>query len=496
LKLFDERTGTWHDYSKRAGKEVVFGKTIGPAGTPERLLDPATLWNEVEKAEPRSTSQIGRDYRIPIPRGLNKDAAVAMSMAMAGYLVSRFQVPVSVGVHRDNDVDLDGNQKPAAMIGYHAHLYFPTRQLVREGDGEGATWWLGEKLSDLSNKRTSAALVDDMNAKWAALANRFAQKAGLSERFESKSYVRLGLDITPKNVRARRFGKKNKWYPTKAATTPALNMDPHAVRARLHARRAASAGQAAKGAVVRAKRASSRPVKGKAPLVNRVSFVGGRTLRLDSHMRLAELMRRAGPVPTNDSQQAALERSMFLADFIESLLFAQERGRQAQGDFEMAMLREDLAQSDARVRKDILDGELRRAEAALERWLRMHPLKARFNVPSDEYSILVSHRNATSTQLARLQGTIAKRATTASALVQARDVEVGLEERARLQIVDAMQAYKPDFRTVVQALSAHLDDVQRADVAALADALGIDVLDVMSPARAEAAFVSPRKNNP
>jgi hypothetical protein len=237
-------------------------------------------------------------------------------------------------------------------------------------------------------------------------------------------------------------------------------------------------------------------VHGKAPLINRVSFVGGRTVRLDSHLRLAELMRNAGPRPTSDAEQAALERSMLLADFIESLLFAQERARQAQGDFEMAMLREDLALADARARKVVLDASLRRAEARLSAWLTSHPLRARFHVPSDDFSILKANRDAAETQANRVRTVIHTHVSTIKTLVMDRDIELRTEDKVRAAIVEKMDAYKPDFRAVAGIITAGLSDVQTNDIADLADELGVAVLDLMSSARAEAPFVSPRKTNP
>jgi hypothetical protein len=492
IKLFDERTETWHDYSKRSGKQVVYGETIGPHGAPAWLLEPGTLWNEVEKAESRVDAQICRDYRIPIPFGVDEKAAIAMSRSMAGYIVARFNVPVCIAVHRDNTVDLDGNAKPGDKIGFHAHLLFPTRELVREGECGSETWRLGRKLSELSNRRQSAPIVDSMNEKWAKLANTHLAAAGLPATYESKSYKRLGLDKTPKPTRARRYGAKNQWYPKTTGAAPVPQLDASSVKQRLHARREKSVETALKGGVVRARRAATREIRGKSPLINRASFVGGRTLRIDSHLRLAELMRSAGPRPTSDAEQAALERSMLLADFIESLLFAQERARQAQGDFDMQMMREEFALADARARKQVVDAALRRAEERLSAWLTSHPLRARLHVPSDELSILQTNRETSARLATRAQTDIRQHVEVIRTLLMERDIEKGREEQVQADIVSKMHAYKPDFRSVVSTIAVALSDQQKNDVTNLADTLQIDVLDVMSAARAEAPFVSPK----
>jgi hypothetical protein len=498
LDLLDERTGTMHTYSKRAGKEVVHAETIGPPGVPAHLLEPAILWNMVDKAEKQANAQLARDFRIPIPLGLAKEDAIDMARGMARFIVARFNTAVSIGVHRDNLVDLDGKEKAEAKVGFHAHLYFPTRSLEKEGEGSAALWFPGNKLSELSNRNTSGELVDTLNAKWATLANRYAAKAGLEAKYESKSYKRLGLDIRPKPERARRFGKHNRWYkPDRtldiggvsltqgarrrrkeamhaAAAVHSVRLDKAAVRERLLARRATAAVKGATLAVDRLKRRSEQGAHGKAPLLNRVRLVGGRTLRIDSHLRLSEAMRRAGPPPRTNAEQAALERAMFLADLLESLLFSVERARQAMADFAMQRMRRELQLADATTRQAIADGELRRAEEKLERWTIAHPLRAQLRRASGQYASLMDACDRAATRSQRAQDTVRTLRTQTDDANRARAHQLMDEEQAHTALVEAMRAYKPDFRTVTGALLQHLGDTEKADIRALAVELAID----------------------
>ncbi|QWT22135.1 MobA/MobL family protein [Bacillus sp. NP157] len=494
IRLFDEQTDTWHDYSKRAGTQVVFGETIGPHGVPPWLLDPATLWNAVERAERRVDAQICRDYRIPIPLGLDEKAAIAMSRSMAGYLVERFNVPVCIAVHRDNTVDLDGKAKPGDKIGFHAHLLFPTRELVREDGGAGETWAFGRKLNELANSRMSSPIVDAMNEKWSRLANKHLAEAGLPETCESKSYKRLGLDKVPKPARARKFGEKNQWYKPSRATREAMaNASQPLVTAddvlsRLQHRRAAQGVKSATNRLARAKRRAGQPVHGKAPLLNHARMVGGRTLRIDSHLRLAELMRNAGPVPTNDAEQAALERSMFLADLLESLLLSMERARQQQSDFAMQMHRKRLALEDAKVRQGAVDRELRRAEAALERWLVNHPLRARYRMATDEHRILVDARNRAAKHVERMHSAVITLIEEMSDIAGEKGKKHTSDNRVAARIIETMSGYKPEFRTVAEALRLHLTTEQNADISDAAHKLGVTDAETVSLNRSEAPF--------
>lgn len=199
LRLYDRRTGVWHDYRKRlVREEIIRALTIAPPGAPAWASDPDELWARAEAAEKRKDAAIARDYRIPLPLGLSDTAAGDMAEAMAHYIVDRLSVPVSIGVHRDNTADAIGEAKPPEKVGAHAHLYFPTRSLDQMVGEDGTTEWVfGPKLVLLASKREGSAFVDQLNEHWALLANQFTQEAGLVSDYDHRSYKRMGLDVTP-----------------------------------------------------------------------------------------------------------------------------------------------------------------------------------------------------------------------------------------------------------------------------------------------------------
>lgn len=189
VSLWDARTGTRHAYARRRRGEIVAAFTVAPDGAPAWATDPAQCWNRAEAAEKRKDAQVARDYRMPVPLGLDDQEAAAMAREMAEHIAARFAVPVSVGVHRDNPRDALGREKPDEKRGFHAHLYFPTRRL--DGDGYGA------KLTELSNKTTSAPLVDALNERWAALANTYTARAGLVADYDHRAHARDGDTAMP-----------------------------------------------------------------------------------------------------------------------------------------------------------------------------------------------------------------------------------------------------------------------------------------------------------
>jgi hypothetical protein len=205
LRLYDEHSKKWCDFRRRAlGEEIVRAITVAPEGAPPWATDPAQLWNRVEHAEKRKDSQVARDYRIPIPLGLSDQQAGDLAEAMARFIAQELNTAVSMGLHRDADVDALGNTKTPDKQGFHAHLYFPTRKIEEiEGEDGSSSWGLGAKLTILSNKRTSALVIEKFNEKWAEVCNRFAMDSGLAPDFDHRSYARLGLPDVPQPTLGR-----------------------------------------------------------------------------------------------------------------------------------------------------------------------------------------------------------------------------------------------------------------------------------------------------
>jgi len=199
LRLFDERTQRWHDYRKRAlGEEIVRALTIAPPDSPSWATDPAELWNRVEAAEKRKDAQIARDFRIPIPFGLSDEEAGDLAEEMSWFIVKALHTPVSMGLHRDGELDALGELKPPEKQGYHAHLFFPTRRLEQiEGVDGTSDWGLGAKFVALANKNSSGAFVESLNARWAELSNKFTAANDLPADYTHLSYARQGLALEP-----------------------------------------------------------------------------------------------------------------------------------------------------------------------------------------------------------------------------------------------------------------------------------------------------------
>lgn len=221
LRLYDARAKQWHDFRRRAlGEEIVFALTVAPPGAPGWATDPSELWNRVEQAEKRKDAQLARDYRIPIPFGLGDSKASALAEEMARFISDKLHTPVSIGLHRDAELDALGVVKPKDKQGFHAHLYFPTRRLADLVDGQedggvqGSGF--GEKLSMLSNKNSSAIFVESLNERWANLANAYTEAAGLVADYDHRSYERMGVPAEPQLTVGRHVAAmERKGMPTR-----------------------------------------------------------------------------------------------------------------------------------------------------------------------------------------------------------------------------------------------------------------------------------------
>lgn len=363
----------------------------------------------------------------------------------------------------------------------------------------------------MANRNSSPRVIEGLNRHWADLANHYADKNGKPADYDHRSYERLGIDKkpTPKvplawvkrprraphtysPPRARR-GSPLTTTVLPARQTPSVELGMVRVLERITQQRQARGTSNAfeQRRVSREAARSNRVPSTAGPELARAKVVAGRTVVLDKHLGLAELMRGAGPMPKDDAARAALERHMLLADFIESLLFAVERGRQEHGDFVMRLQREQIALADSRHRRAMMEQELRDADEALERWLRKHPLRARLRLSSREHGVLDDHRGRIADLASVAHRTVQAHKKTAARLTVDREGRRNQDAEVRRRILACMADYKPDFRDVLAALRKHLTAEQVGVVEQAGDELGIaseNLEHVIDAVRSERAF--------
>ncbi|HAT2049520.1 TPA: Ti-type conjugative transfer relaxase TraA [Legionella pneumophila] len=114
-KLYDHRIGHTYDFSKR--DDVVFSEILLPEGVTDLFLERDYLWNEVERAENRSNSQLCKDFVLALPRELNLVQQIELAKRFAR---THF---VEKGILADISIHDHGDGNP------HAHILIPTRRL-------------------------------------------------------------------------------------------------------------------------------------------------------------------------------------------------------------------------------------------------------------------------------------------------------------------------------------------------------------------------------
>ncbi|CZG68862.1 Ti-type conjugative transfer relaxase TraA [Legionella pneumophila] len=116
-QLYDDRIGRAYDFSKR--HDVAFAEILLPDGATDSFLERNYLWNEVERAENRSNSQLCKDFVLALPRELDLVHQIELAKRFARTNFVEKGLPADIAIHDHGD----GNP--------HAHILIPTRRLEK-----------------------------------------------------------------------------------------------------------------------------------------------------------------------------------------------------------------------------------------------------------------------------------------------------------------------------------------------------------------------------
>jgi len=175
----DERYQTVHDYTRRRGVECTF--TVAPVDAPTWAHDPEALWNAAERAETRKNSTLAREVELALPSLLEPADRQSIAERFAAALVERYNVAVSVAIHKPGKRGDDRN--------YHAHILFTTREMTPEG--------LGKKTRVLDDKKTGPQEVTKLRQLAADIINEHLAAAHADIRVDHRSFEDRGIDQEP-----------------------------------------------------------------------------------------------------------------------------------------------------------------------------------------------------------------------------------------------------------------------------------------------------------
>lgn len=221
-KLYDDRTGLTHDFTKKRG--VVFAEVALPAYAPPKYADRNVLWNAVEKAEKNSNAQLAREIEVALPKELSRECQIEI---VRRYVQDNF---VSVGMCADWALHDKNDGNP------HAHIMLTMRGIKPDGtwaqkekkvyalDEDGNRIPLidpatGEQKFGKRNEKLWKRITVEANdwndhskaeiwrKSWADICNEYLS---LEQQIDHRSYKRQELDLEPtihEGYRARKMEK-------------------------------------------------------------------------------------------------------------------------------------------------------------------------------------------------------------------------------------------------------------------------------------------------
>ena len=192
-RLYDERTGIWHDYTKKKGVEHT--RVYVPEDAPDWARDRGTLWNAAEAKENRKNSMTAREWIIAFPHEFNAMQRREAGDSVARELMRRLHTAVDICYHLP---DKDGDQR-----NFHAHVMYGTRGF----DENTKDGWDKNKYRDYSKdeamrvegkKITRAQIeINSMREFIAGEMNRISKRDGLHVKTEHLSFEERGIDKEP-----------------------------------------------------------------------------------------------------------------------------------------------------------------------------------------------------------------------------------------------------------------------------------------------------------
>lgn len=116
-RLYDERTGISHDFTKR--HDVIYSEILLPEGADPAFLNREYLWNQAEASEKRKDAQVCKDVVLALPKELNRDMQIELTKRFVNTHFIQNGLPADISIHDHGD----GNP--------HAHILVPTRRLEK-----------------------------------------------------------------------------------------------------------------------------------------------------------------------------------------------------------------------------------------------------------------------------------------------------------------------------------------------------------------------------
>ncbi|MGA7537842.1 MAG: MobQ family relaxase [Steroidobacteraceae bacterium] len=192
-RIRDERTGALYNHSKREDvlhKEILLPSRLErPDAGMDWARERSTLWNTVEKVEPRSNARVAREYQIALPAELSPEQRIALARTFSREIADRYNVAVDLAIHAPRPQGDPRN--------FHAHLLATTREVTPEGLGpKTGLDMVGGTRSELGLP-PSRQEFRTLRARWAELTNEALRQANMEARVDHRTLEAQGIDREP-----------------------------------------------------------------------------------------------------------------------------------------------------------------------------------------------------------------------------------------------------------------------------------------------------------
>ena len=179
VMLVDERTGEIHDYTKR--QDVVYQNLMLPEGADDQFQDREYLWNDVERAEDKSTrrktAQVAKDVLLALPRELSLDQRIELARNFAYDHFVKHGLAVDVALHDC------GDDNP------HAHLYVTTRRLKGDRFDPHKARDLNPSFANWNGGHGFVKEEEVWNVRWRDYQNAFFNAHGIDLEVDANHLI-------------------------------------------------------------------------------------------------------------------------------------------------------------------------------------------------------------------------------------------------------------------------------------------------------------------
>ena len=185
-RIYDQRTGLTHDYTKRARhQEIAHTQIISNLGV---IIDRSELWNLAEMRENRKDARTAKEFVVALPHELDKTKRQDLAIAFAQHLVNRYGCVADVAIHTPSQAGDERN--------HHAHILLTTRKAELDHKNKLVlTDKIDLELSNAKRKKlglepTSKEIIS-IRQDWERIANAHLARAGIAERIDHRSHNEL-----------------------------------------------------------------------------------------------------------------------------------------------------------------------------------------------------------------------------------------------------------------------------------------------------------------